>query len=248
MKQSNLLSTHFIETTTTGVHGAPNFTIPEGFLTVETQDGRDIIPYAGMATSWYHMSKANDINNLFLASRMWGLTVTDVRTSIVFGTQTEETRMDPLLDTRFNFDFYFGVVANRFCAQALAGFPITVYGKGEQKKPMITLDDAIRSLVRTVELPADGGFHVYNQATMLISPKILPIQLKKRGAGKGSKWTSGHCPTRGKKTKPIRCGWFKEMLLPGRPSSLQDEINRIIRDLKPYRHTLRTYSDRFMNA
>jgi len=50
LKQSNLRSTHFIETTTTGVHGVPNFTIPKGFLTVETQDGRDIIPYAGMAT------------------------------------------------------------------------------------------------------------------------------------------------------------------------------------------------------
>ncbi|GGE15325.1 hypothetical protein GCM10011571_16130 [Marinithermofilum abyssi] len=56
-----------------------------------------------------------------------------------------------------------------------------MYGKGEQKKPMITLEDDIRSLVRTVELPADGGFHVYNQATMLISPKDLSKRCFFRG-------------------------------------------------------------------
>jgi hypothetical protein len=55
--------------------------------------------------------------------------VIDLRTAITYGTRTDETQSDPRLATRFDFDFYFGVVVNRFAAQALAGFPITVYGK-----------------------------------------------------------------------------------------------------------------------
>jgi len=168
------------------------------------------------------MSKANNINNLFPASRMWGLTVTDVRISIVSGTRTEETRMNPLLDTQFD-------CGQPLRAQSLAGFPITVYGKGERKKPMITLEDAIRSPVRTVELPVDGGFHVYNQATMLISPKDL-----------------AHSVNRKKKTKPIRYGWKPP--ISKKCFSGATFLPTVIRDLKPCRHTLRTYSDRFMNA
>src|SRR5690606_40669587 len=61
-------STHLIETTTTGVYGSPNFTIPEGFIHVETDSGSDTIPYPGMATSWYrseeHTSELQSRENL----------------------------------------------------------------------------------------------------------------------------------------------------------------------------------------
>jgi len=76
--------------------------------------------------------------------------MSEVRTAIVYGTETEETR-DHESPTRFDFDYYFGTVVNRFCAQAVAGYPITVYGKGEQRKPMVSLEDTVESLVRLVE-------------------------------------------------------------------------------------------------
>jgi len=56
---------------------------------------------------------------------------------------------------------------NRFCAQAVAGYPITVYGKGEQRKPMVSLEDTVESLVRLVEEghSGDDGIDIYNQVT-----------------------------------------------------------------------------------
>ncbi|MFS8630051.1 MAG: GDP-mannose 4,6-dehydratase, partial [Bacillales bacterium] len=62
MKELGLEDTHLITTTTTGVYGAPEFPIPEGFLDIRDERGNvmDTVIYPGMATSWYHMSKAND--------------------------------------------------------------------------------------------------------------------------------------------------------------------------------------------
>ena len=45
---------------------------------------------------------------------MWGLKVVDMRTAIVFGVSTNETNLHSDLNTRFDFDFNFGVVINRF--------------------------------------------------------------------------------------------------------------------------------------
>lgn len=251
LKELGLEKTHFVETTTTGVYGAPNFTIPEGYLDVKTKSGHDTIPYPGMATSWYHMSKANDVNNLYLAANMWGLTVTDVRTAIVFGTRTEETTLDPELKTRFDFDFYFGVVVNRFCAQALAGYPVTVYGKGAQKKPMIALEDAVRSLVRTVELPLHGTFRVYNQMTMLVSPKDLADTVKREGEQLGIDVTVQSLPNPRKENEThqmrMENSRFTTDLLPQPPILLEDGIKDTLQDLKPYGRIFQAYRDRFMN-
>lgn len=56
-----MLSTHFIAATTTGVYGAPEYLIPEGFYEVEYKGGRDVVPHPHMAGSFYHMSKCNDV-------------------------------------------------------------------------------------------------------------------------------------------------------------------------------------------
>lgn len=160
---------HFIETTTTGVYGAPEFKIPEGFVVAENEGERDLIPLSNMAGSWYHMSKSNDINNLWLANKLWSLSITDLRTAIVYGVETEETKLDKRLATRFDFDFFFGIVVNRFCAMVLAEYPITIYGKGEQKKPIISLEDCVESIVNAVRLKPAGEFKVYNQVTEVAS-------------------------------------------------------------------------------
>ncbi|WP_124726636.1 NAD-dependent epimerase/dehydratase family protein [Staphylospora marina] len=250
LKELGLENTHFIETTTTGTYGAPNFTIPEGFLKVETPTGSDILPFPGMATSWYHMSKCNDVNNLSLASRLWGLTVTDLRTSIVFGTGTEETALDPRLATRFDFDFYFGVVTNRFCAQVLAGHPITLYGRGEQKKPMISLRDAVESLARAVELPLHRSYRVYNQMTILASPKELAETIRTASEQSGIPAIVQSVPNPRKENEvhqmKMENSGFLSDLLPGKPVTLEEGIREMLRDLKPFSHIFREYIDRFM--
>jgi nucleoside-diphosphate-sugar epimerase len=169
LHECGLEDTHFIETTTTGVYGAPEFPIPEGGATMEHGDERDDVPFPAMGGSWYHQTKAFDAANMRLAASEFDLDVSDVRTAIVFGTETEET-VEYGLPTRFDFDYYFGTVVNRFCAQAVAGYPITVYGKGEQRKPMVSLEDAVESLVRLVETGHQGdGVEVYNQVSRPIA-------------------------------------------------------------------------------
>ncbi|MFC7156828.1 NAD-dependent epimerase/dehydratase family protein [Halomarina halobia] len=172
LHENDLPDTHLIETTTTGVYGAPDFPIPEGGAVMENEGQSDEVPYPAMAGSWYHLTKSHDAANLRLAHRQFGLPISDVRTAIVYGTETEETRADDRLKTRFDFDYYFGVVAHRFCAQAVAGYPLTVYGKGEQRKPFVSLEDAVEGLTRlalTDHAERPDEHVVYNQVTRPIS-------------------------------------------------------------------------------
>jgi nucleoside-diphosphate-sugar epimerase len=170
LHETGLSDTHFIETTTTGIYGAPHFPIPEGGLEVDRQGGSDDVPFPAMGGSWYHQTKSFDAANMRLAESQFDFPMSEVRTAIVYGTETEETR-EHESPTRFDFDYYFGTVVNRFCAQAVAGYPITVYGKGEQRKPMVSLEDAVESLVRLVEQghSGDDGIDVYNQVTRPIA-------------------------------------------------------------------------------
>jgi UDP-sulfoquinovose synthase (EC 3.13.1.1) len=172
LAENGLGDTHLIETTTTGVYGAPEFPIPEGGAVMENDGERDEVPFPAMAGSWYHMTKSHDAANLRLAHSQFDIPISDVRTAITYGTETPETAADPRLATRFDFDYYFGVVAHRFCAQAVAGYPITVYGKGEQRKPFVALEDAVEGLARLALGDPDdrpGDHTVYNQVTRPIS-------------------------------------------------------------------------------
>ena len=172
LEQAGLTDTHFIETTTTGVYGAPEFPIPEGGATMENQGERDEVPFPSMSGSWYHATKSYDAGNMRLANGQFDIPISDVRTAITYGTEVEETREDDRLKTRFDFDYYFGTVAHRFCAQAVAGYPVTVYGKGEQRKPFISLPDAVEGLAAlALADPADrpDDLAVYNQVTRAIS-------------------------------------------------------------------------------
>ncbi len=137
-----------------------------------TVDGGLVLVRRDGAPVWCGNSKSHDAANLRLAHSQFDIPVSDVRTAITYGTETPETAADPRLATRFDFDYYFGVVAHRFCAQAVAGYPITVYGRGEQRKPFVALEDAVEGLARLAlgdpdDRPDDHV--VYNQVTRPIS-------------------------------------------------------------------------------
>jgi len=172
LEEHDLTDTHFVETTTTGIYGAPEFPIPEGGAVMENGGERDAVPFPAMSGSWYHMTKSHDAANMRLANQQFDIPISDVRTAIVYGTETEETRADDRLKTRFDFDYYFGTVTHRFCAQAIAGYPVTVYGKGEQRKPFVSLEDAVEGLARLALTDPDDrpdDLTVYNQVTRAIS-------------------------------------------------------------------------------
>jgi nucleoside-diphosphate-sugar epimerase len=172
LEENDLTDTHFVETTTTGIYGAPEFPIPEGGTTMANRGERDEVPFPNLGGSFYHATKGLDAQNMRLAHQQFDIPISDVRTAIVYGTETEETRADDRLKTRFDFDYYFGTVTHRFCAQAVAGYPVTVYGKGEQRKPFVSLEDAVEGLARLATMHPDDrpdDHVVYNQVTRAIS-------------------------------------------------------------------------------
>ena len=188
LAENDMTDTHLVETTTTGVYGAPEFPIPEGGAVMENQGQRDEVPFPAMAGSWYHMTKSHDAANLRLAHQQFGIPISDVRTAITYGTETEETRVDDRLKTRLDFDYYFGVVAHRFAAQAVAGYPLTVYGKGLQRKPFISLEDAVEGLARLATTDPDDrpdDHVVYNQVTRPIAIVELAETIQAAGEDLG---------------------------------------------------------------
>src|SRR5712692_398491 len=120
---------HLVKLGTMGEYGTPNIDIEEGFIRVSHKGRDDVLPFPKQPGSFYHLSKVHDSHNIMFASRVWNLASTDLNQGIVYGMTTEETDLDERLATSFHYDETFGTVLNRFCVQAVAGVPLTVYGK-----------------------------------------------------------------------------------------------------------------------
>jgi UDP-sulfoquinovose synthase len=157
---------HMVKLGTMGEYGTPNIDIEEGFLEIEHKGRKDVLPYPKQPGSFYHASKVHDSVNIQLACKIWGLRATDLNQGIVYGIQTEETKLDPRLVTRFDYDEIFGTTLNRFCLQAVIGHPLTVYGAGGQTRGFLNIVDTLRcvELAASNPLPA-GEFRVFNQFT-----------------------------------------------------------------------------------
>ncbi len=154
---------HLVKMGTMGEYGTPNLDIPEGFFEVEFRGRKDTVPFPRQAGSWYHWSKVFDSGDVMFASKIWGLRATDVMQGVIYGIRTPEITDDRLL-TRFDFDETWGTALNRFIAQSILGLPITPYGKGEQRRGFIALEDSMQSLRIAVEHPpAAGEYRVLNQ-------------------------------------------------------------------------------------
>ena len=107
--------------------------------------------------SFYHVSKVHDSHNIHFACRIWGLRATDLNQGVVYGIQTEETKLDPRLATRFDYDEVFGTALNRFCLQAVIGHPLTVYGTGGQTRGYLNIVDTLQCVELAALNPADRG-------------------------------------------------------------------------------------------
>ena len=154
---------HILKLGTMGEYGTPNIDIPEGFFEVEYHGRRDYLPFPKQAGSWYHWTKVHDSNNLMFANRVWKIAVTDVMQGVVYGTRTHEIA-ETGLRTRFDIDEVWGTALNRFCAQAIAGLPITPYGKGGQTRGFLSLEDSISCLdIAIHNPPKEGDYRVFNQ-------------------------------------------------------------------------------------
>ncbi|WP_430504746.1 NAD-dependent epimerase/dehydratase family protein [Haloparvum sp. PAK95] len=252
LEETDQTDTHFIETTTTGVYGAPEFPIPEGGAVMENQGERDEVPFPAMAGSWYHLSKSHDAANMRLAHDQFDVPISDVRTAITYGTRTEETRADDRLATRFDFDYYFGVVAHRFCAQAVAGYPMTVYGKGEQRKPFVSLEDAVEGLARLALIDPDErpeDLTVYNQTTRAISIVEVANTIAEVGDEFDLDVDVEHFenPRDEDETHQMEIEHARyDELIGGQAETFEEGVRGILADLVEQEETITAHEDRFL--
>jgi len=177
---------HLVKLGTMGEYGTPNIDIEEGFIEIRHNGREDYLPYPKLPGSMYHLSKVHDSHNIHFACRVWGLRATDLNQGVVYGIQTDETRIDDRLVTRFDYDDVFGTALNRFCLQAVIGHPLTVYGKGGQTRGYLNIVDTLRCVELAVTHPAEPGeFRVFNQFTESFSILELAELVRKAGAEYG---------------------------------------------------------------
>ena len=177
---------HMVKLGTMGEYGTPNIDIEEGFIEIRHKGRSDTLPFPKMPGSWYHLSKVHDSHNIHFACRVWGLRATDLNQGVVYGIETDETRLDPRLLTRFDYDEVFGTALNRFCLQAVIGHPLTVYGEGGQTRGYLNIVDTIQCVeLATMNPPGEGEYRVFNQFTEQFSVLELAELVQKAGAEYG---------------------------------------------------------------
>ena len=181
---------HIVKLGTMGEYGTPDIDIEEGWLEIEHKGRKEKFLYPRQAGSLYHTTKVQDTDMLWFYVRTWGLRVTDLMQGPVYGLETEETICDERLSTIFNYDELFGTVLNRFVVQAIAGYPLTVYGKGGQTRGYLNIKDTLACIELAILNPAASGeLKVYNQVTETFSVNDLAAKVLSIGNDRGHKVT-----------------------------------------------------------
>jgi UDP-sulfoquinovose synthase len=155
---------HIIKLGTMGEYGTPNIDIEEGWIDIHHKGREHKFLYPRQAGSLYHTTKVMDTDLLWFYVRMWDLKVTDLMQGPVYGLLTDENQGDESLFPFFNYDELFGTVVNRFIVQAVADYPLTVYGKGGQTRGYLDIRDTLQCVKLSLENPAQKGeLRIFNQ-------------------------------------------------------------------------------------
>jgi len=173
---------HIIKLGTMGEYGTPNIDIEEGWIEIEHKGRKDKFLFPRQASSLYHTTKIQDTDMLWFYVRTWDLRVTDLMQGPVYGLSTEETDIDTRLMTTLHYDEIFGTVLNRFIVQAVAGHPLTIYGKGNQIRGFLNIKDTLQCVYLSATKPAERGqLRIFNQLTETFSVNQLANRVKKVG-------------------------------------------------------------------
>lgn len=173
---------HIVKLGTMGEYGTPNIAIEEGWLEVEHKGRKDTFLFPRAAGSLYHTTKVLDTDLLWFYVRIYGLRVTDLMQGPVYGLSTTESELDPRLLPNFHYDDIFGTVVNRFLVQAVAGVPLTVYGKGGQTRGYLNLNDTLQCVELAIENPVERGrLRILNQLTETFSVNDIAARVKTVG-------------------------------------------------------------------
>lgn len=173
---------HIIKLGTMGEYGTPNIDIEEGWIEIEHEGRKDTFLYPRQAGSLYHTTKVLDTDLLWFYVRTHNIRVTDLMQGPVYGLSTPETEQDDGLLPNFHYDDIFGTVVNRFLVQAVAGVPLTVYGKGGQVRGYLNLNDTLQCVdLAMTKPPEQGQLRILNQFTETFSVNELADKVQKVG-------------------------------------------------------------------
>ena len=212
----NDIDCQLVKLGTMGEYGCPNIDIEEGFIEIEHNGRKDTLPFPKMPHSWYHASKVADSTNIHFASRVYGLRATDLNQGVVYGVHTDETLLDDRLLTRYDYDEQFGTALNRFCVQALIGYPMTVYGKGAQQRGFLNIRDTLSCVELAVAGPPNAARCGSSTSSRSPSRSISwPKRCRRRRSCSASRPTSARSTT----------------LAPRRPSTTTTHVHTKLLDL-----------------
>jgi len=236
---------HIIKLGTMGEYGTPNIDIEEGWLEIEHRGRRDRFLFPRQASSLYHTTKIQDTDLLWFYVRTWGIRVTDLMQGPVYGLSTDESEMHPDLGTIFNYDELFGTVINRFIVQAVAGYPLTVYGKGGQTRGYINIRDTLACVELAMLNPAlQGELRIYNQVTETFTVRELAEMIAKIGDTRGHSVTIKNIQNPRKELEehyynPVYTGLLDLGL---KPHYLTDDVLHGIFDIvETHKHNIHTH-------
>lgn len=177
---------HIIKLGTMGEYGTPNIDIEEGWIEIEHKGRKDTFLFPRAAGSLYHTTKVLDTDLLWFYVRTYGLRVTDLMQGPVYGLATPETALDAALVPNFHYDDIFGTAVNRFLVQAVAGVPLTVYGKGGQTRGYLNLNDTLQCVELAANDPVERGkLRILNQFTEQFSVNELAERVQRAGKLRG---------------------------------------------------------------
>jgi len=177
---------HMVKLGTMGEYGTPDIDIEEGWIDINHKGRSQRFLYPRQAGSLYHTTKVMDTDLLWFYVRVWDLGVTDLMQGPVYGLFTDESGEDERLMPFFNYDELFGTVLNRFVVQAVAGYPLTVYGKGGQTRGYLNIKDTLNCVRLALENPAPPGeLRIFNQFTETFTVNELAERVVRVGRGLG---------------------------------------------------------------
>lgn len=173
---------HIVKIGTMGEYGTPNINIEEGWIEIQHKGRTQKFLYPRQASSLYHTTKIMDTDLLWFYVRIWGIRVTDLMQGPVYGLLTDENEKYPELYPFFNYDELFGTVLNRFIVQAVAGYPLTVYGKGGQTRGYLDIRDTLQCVRLSLENPPSAGeLRIFNQFVETFTVNELAEKVQRVG-------------------------------------------------------------------
>uniref|UniRef100_A0A6M3XXH1 Putative NADH dehydrogenase n=1 Tax=viral metagenome TaxID=1070528 RepID=A0A6M3XXH1_9ZZZZ len=260
---------HLVKLGTMGEYGTPECDIPEGFIpnqpcyhikdevqiekvnyiTIKRKCPMSGLLFPRTPGSFYHLSKVHDTFNIKFACDIWNLRSTDIMQGVVFGVKVTGNETEDEL-TRFDYDECFGTVINRFCTQAIADHPLTVYGRGNQQRGFLPLKDSIQCLTIAIKNPPlKGEYRTWNQFENIYSINILAKKVQEAMNGNEVRYIKDlfktipikHIPNPRLEAEDHYYNPTHQTLLNlgyEPTTDIQGEITNLIKDLLPYKERI----------